>query len=639
MREGRLTMGLMIALAGGTISGTGADEAVVAPVLEAAPVVVTAPPLVEQERITDFGGSVSVVSRAQMDDAGAQDLPSALRRVSGVNISRYTLLGAFGGAEGGSVYIRGRGTGRPGSDIMVYNDGVPRKVGVWDHPLMDVLAVDHADRISIYKGPQPAFNSGSFGSVEIESRRRQEPGMETEAEFWAGEHATLGGRLHHGGNSDGVDYYGGAAYKESDGHRPHSAASLQSLYGRVGHDLGESLNVSAQVLVSDNQVEDPGVAGRPVPVRDEYRTRTVTASVRLDNHSEGLHGFSLAYHEDGQIRWDKDRLVGPESPAGESNTDWENYGFRLGQTLVLDPFQLHGSLDGASEGGETENRTLGGMVPFAYEDRYETLVPGLALDARVKAGPGWELQPSAGVRGYYHSAFDQAIAPHAGLVLKKAGLTLFSNAARGVHYPGVYATGIAANTLEQLEAEILDHGEVGAQWQGMEDRLMLGMTVFRDRTDNLLQWTPRGLLNVGRADADGVEFTTRVHPLHTLALYASLTLLDPDAEKTPRMPAWSASTGASLTLTRRLRLHADVDAVGSQYAINGRDGLAARADVEDIDRYMVGNLQLAYSPDVLETARITLFEGCENIADVHYETLGGYPLPGRFFSGGARVMF
>ncbi len=638
MRVIRLTAVLVIALAGGAVNGAGADESV-APVLEATPVVVTAPPLVDQERVTGFGGSVSVVSRTQVEDAGAQDLPSALRRVSGVNISRYTLLGAFGGADGGSVYVRGRGTGRPGSDTMVYSDGVPRKVGVWDHPLMDVLAVDHAERISVYKGPQPAISSGSFGSVEIESRRRQEPGIETEAEFRAGEHATLGGRLHHGGMDDGVDYYGGAAYRESDGHRPHSAARLQSLYGRVGYDLGEVFNVSAQVLVSDNQVEDPGVAGRPVPVRDEYRTRTVTSSMRLDNRSEGGHGYSLVYHEDGQIRWDKDRLAGPDSPAGESNTDWENYGFRLGQTLALEPFHLHGSLEGASEGGETWNRTLDGMVPFAYEDRTETLVPGGALEARLEVGGGWSLQPSAGVRGYFHGQFDQEVAPHAGLVLKNAGLTLFANAARGVNYPGVYATGIAANTLEQLEAEILDHGEVGAQWQGIDARLMLGITVFRDRTDNLLQWTPGGLLNVGRADADGVEFTTQVHPLRILALYASLALLDPEQEKTPRMPAWSASAGASLTVTRRWRVHADVDAVDRQYAFNGRDGLAGRAQVEDIDRYVVGNLQLTYSPEVFEAVRITLFAGCENIADVRYETLAGYPLPGRFFSGGARVLF
>jgi iron complex outermembrane receptor protein len=605
---------------------------------EAEPIVVTAPPLVEGEYISVFGGSIAVVGREQMDNAGAQDLQAALRRLPGVGISRYSLLGAFGGADGGSIYIRGRGTGRPGSDIMVYQDGVPRVVGAWDHPLMDVVAVDHAERIAVYKGPQPAFNSGTFGSVDITSRRRLVPGRETEAEVSVGEHETLTGRLHHGGRSkDGFDYYAGASYRETDGHRPHSAARLESLYGRVGNSLNEVFALSAQVTVTDNRVEDPGVVGQPVPVRDEFATRTVTSAVRLDNRSKLLSGFVLVYHEDGQIRWDKDFINGPGTPPGASDTDWENYGFRIGQSLPLDTFNLHGSLEGSSEGGETENRTVSGMVPFAYDDRYETLVPGAAIDFLWVLDSGWKLQPSAGVRGYFHSEFDHEFAPHAGLRARNKNWTFFANAARGVNYPGVYASGIAASTLDQLEAEVLEHVEAGAQWH---DRLVgVGVTAFRDRTDNLLQWTPQGLVNVGSANIDGIEVSVSMDPQPHLALYGSVTLLDAQDSKTPRAPEWSASAGASLAVTKRLQLHADVDAVASQYAFNGRDGQMARAAVEKVDRYVLGNLRVSYAVPVGEDLRLTLFAGCENVADVNYETLAGYPLPGRFYSGGARVTF
>lgn len=606
---------------------------------EPAPVVVTARPLVADDLITPYGGSVSVVSREQMDDAGAQDLQSALRRVSGVGISRFTLLGAFGGADGGAVYLRGRGTGRPGSDIMVYNDGVPRVVGVWDHPLMDVLAVDHAERISVYKGPQPAVNSGTFGSVELESRRRHLPGLETEAEVTAGEHGTLTGRLHHGGRKDDFDYYAGASFKETDGHRPHSAARLESLYGRAGSAVNEVFALSAAVIATDNQVEDPGIEGLPVPVRDQYLTRTVTSSIRLDNRTESLSGFSLVYHEAGQIRWAKDQLNGPGSPPGSSDTDWENVGFRTAQTLALEPFHLHGSLDGSSEGGSTENRTLSGAVPFAYDDRYETLVPRVGMDALYKFNSDWQVQPSAGVRGYFHSEFDHELAPYGGLVVRHAGWTWFTSAARGVNYPGVYAAGIAAATLDRLAAETLNHVEVGAQWRSVEEAVTAGVSVFRDLTDNLLQWTPQGLLNAGRADVDGVEFSAGLNPHKHLALYASLTLLDPEDPKTPRVPEWSASAGATVAVTRRLQLHADVDAVARQYTFNGRDGLGARAAVEAVDRYVVGNVRVSYTPEPFGEGRVTLFAGCENVGDITYETLAGYPLPGRFFNGGVRVAF
>jgi len=523
---------------------------------------------------------------------------------------------------------------------MVYNDGVPRVVGVWDHPLMDAVAVDHAERIAVYKGPQPTVSSGTFGSVDITSRRRAKPGLETEAEVTAGEYGTLTARLHHGGRSqEGYDYYAGVSHRETDGHRPHSAARLQSLYGRVGSRLNDVLALSAQVMVTDNRVDDPGAVGQPVPVRDRFATRTLTSSVRMDNRSESLSGYTLVYHEDGQIRWDKDFINGPGTPPGSSDTDWENYGFRAGQTLAWAPFNLHAALEGSSEGGETENRTVSGMVPFAYDERYETLVPGVAGDVLLPLVAGWVLQPSAGVRGYFHSQFDHEFAPHVGVTARQRGWTLFSSAARGVNYPGVYASGIAAATLNRLEAEVLDHLEAGVQWHSEGDAVRAGFAAFRDRTDNLLQWTPQGLVNAGSADIDGLELSTGVTPNRHLALYASVTLLDAEDEKTPRAPEWSASAGATLSITRRLRLHADVDAVASQYAFNGRDGQGTRATVEKVDAYTVGNVRVSYVPPLGEDLRLTLFAGCENVADVSYETLAGYPLPGRFVSGGARVAF
>ncbi len=606
---------------------------------ERPPVTVTASPLVAEETVTAYGGSVSVVSREQIDNAGAQDMPSALRRVAGVTISRYTLLGAFGGADGGSIYIRGRGTGRPGADIMIYQDGIPRKVGVWDHPLMDVLGLDHAQRITVYKGPQPAVNSGTFGSVDIHSRRRTRDGMETEAEITVGEHRTWTGRLNHGGYAEGMDYFIGLSHKETDGHRPHAAVELQSLYGRVGSTLGGGFSLSAQVTATDNQVQDPGATGTPVPVRDQFATRTVTTSIRLDNHSEQTDGFALVYYEDGQIRWDKDRIGATDSPPGASNTDWENVGLRAAQTLRLADLSLQVGLEAGSEGGSTENRTVSGAVPFAFRERYETITPGIAADVRWELVPGWILQPSAGVRYSMHSEFSDETAPHAGLVLRGAGWTFFANAARGVNYPGVYASGVAAATLDQIDAETLDHVEAGVQWRSRRENTVLGLSLFSDRTDNLLQWTPAGLINVGNADVDGAEFTARLRPCERIALYAGLTLLDPKEERTPRAPEWSVSAGATLAITPRLQIHADLDAVAEQYAFNGRAGAGERLTAGKVDRYTVGNLRVAYAPPLSDDLHLTLFAGCENIADVSYATLAGYPLPGRFYSGGAKVAF
>jgi len=116
-------------------------------------IVVTASPIADYERVSKDGADTTVIGRQQIDRQTATDLPTALRQVPGVSISRYGPVGAYGGAEGGSVYVRGAGTARPGSEIRMYTEGVPRESGVWSHPLMDIVPIDFAESITVAKNP------------------------------------------------------------------------------------------------------------------------------------------------------------------------------------------------------------------------------------------------------------------------------------------------------------------------------------------------------------------------------------------------------------------------------------------------------------------------------------------------------
>ena len=135
-------------------------------------VVVTASPIIEGNRVSDFGGSSTVVTEEQIADLNAQDLPSALRLVPGVAISRHNPIGSFGGAEGGSITIRGMGSSRPGAEIQTLVDGIPKFVSVWSHPLMDTLSIDPVERIEIYKGAQPLqFGNSARLAAEVQNAR------------------------------------------------------------------------------------------------------------------------------------------------------------------------------------------------------------------------------------------------------------------------------------------------------------------------------------------------------------------------------------------------------------------------------------------------------------------------------------
>ncbi len=75
-------------------------------------VMVTVKPIQEELLIQMLGDKISVITDKQIEVLNAYDVATALRRIPGVTISRYNVVGAFGGDAGGSVFIRGHGSGR-----------------------------------------------------------------------------------------------------------------------------------------------------------------------------------------------------------------------------------------------------------------------------------------------------------------------------------------------------------------------------------------------------------------------------------------------------------------------------------------------------------------------------------------------
>jgi outer membrane cobalamin receptor len=588
---------------------------------------VTATPILAEESVNIYGGSVELVGRQQVEDLNAEDLPSALRLLPGVTISRYNLLGSYGGGEGGSVYIRGQGAGRPGSEIKIYVDGVPCEVGVWSHPVMDIVPIDYASSIEVYAGPQPYSYPGTFGAVDINTARRHAAGYETFVDLTLGEHDTRGGVLRHGGRVGALDYYTGVTFKESEGHRRHADGRMESQFARLGLDASESVHIGYILQHTDNWSRDPGPIGGPAPVRDRFATKTLTHSIRLDQEGDRFRGFAMLYYEDGGIRWQKDHLSGPETPAGNSDTDWENYGFRGSEDFSLAGLGLTVGLEVEDEGGQFRNTTISGYVPFKYGGRFTTIAPAMAARYRIVTGSG-EVVPSVGLRYYGHSRFASKAAPHAGLVFQTGPWKAFAAYARGISYPGVYAVGVAAGMLDELDPEVLDHAEAGvsATWG---NRAKIQTSVYQDRSDNLIEETPDGLANVRDYEVTGCEISSMLAPAKNLSMYGALTVLKPGHEKTPRVPALSAAIGANYKPSTRLRLTLDAEYVDEQYAFNGRSAPAEIASVEKLPSHFVTSAGVGYniSGDAPLGCEVSLT--VENLTDEAYAFQPGYEMPGR----------
>jgi len=135
-------------------------------------IVVTSTPIIEGNVVDSFGSTRTIVTEEQIRNLNAQDLATALRRTPGVTISRYNPIGSHGGAQGGGIFIRGMGSSRPGSEIKTFIDGVPMYMGLWNHPLLDLLSIDTAAAIEVFKSPQPQRFGNAFGAVNILPKRK-----------------------------------------------------------------------------------------------------------------------------------------------------------------------------------------------------------------------------------------------------------------------------------------------------------------------------------------------------------------------------------------------------------------------------------------------------------------------------------
>jgi iron complex outermembrane receptor protein len=613
-------------------------------------VVVTDTPIIEDNRLTPLAGQVTTVSQEQIKELNAQDLPSALRRTPGVVISRHNPVGSFGGGDGGAVFIRGMGASRPGAEIQMAMDGIPRFVSVWTHPLMDTLSVDNAARLDVYKGAQPVlFGNMAFGAVDMATKRQTQPGFHTELQLAGGAYDTFIETAEHGGKTGPFDYYLIQSYRTSEGHRDNAAGELQNYLGRVGYDLGEHWNVSLLYNRTDNWAQDPG-DNRTGIRQGQFDTTTDFGVLTVANQFERADGWVKVYWDHGAIDWVDQFNTGDGLNDADTLTRWDNYGVKARETFrPWDGGELMAGLDVDYISGKATFITPPG-APLQFDrETFRIIAPYALVSQQFDLADGVWIKPSAGVRGFFHDTFDDEAGPQAGLVLNVHDTQLHFGYARGINYPGIFVETLSKvfmpgnNLQDQLQAETLDHFEAGIR-QDFGKKLRLEVTGFVDNGQHRIVTVPPPPFpptwqNVGNFATHGVEGAITYRPINDLALFAGVTWLQADPGDLPYTPKWTASAGATWRFLKRFTLNVD-GAVVDEQTVLSRARNSTVVSTETVGSYFLLNARLAYEfPLPWGGGHGELFVAGENLTDSHYEYKPGYPMPGINGMGGVRLSF
>jgi outer membrane receptor protein involved in Fe transport len=615
-------------------------------------ILVVAPPVIEGNQVNRLASESTVVSEKQIEDLNAQDLPQALRMVPGVVISRFNPIGSFGGGEGGSIFIRGQGGSRPGAEVLTLVDGIPKFVSVWTHPLMDVLNVDIAGNIQVFKGAQPVLygNMAVAGAVDITTKRKKEEGFTTSLEAAGGSFNSAIEVAQTGGKINALDYYLVQSFRRADGHRPNADGQLQNYFGHMGYQLSGNWAAGVTFNASNNWADDPGRVDGLAPAQGTFKTNDYFTVATISNQYVSTEGYLKIYSDVGHIRWLDQFNTTTKKNTDDTLTDYNNYGFRARQTvkpwdggellLGVDLDAISGQVDLVSP--SAGNRHWDGETWYITS-------PYVALSHLFGSKDSFYAIPSAGTRYFSHDQFGTEMGPQAGLILGYRDTEFHGMYSRGVNYPGLFVKANSDlfmpgdNKWQNLSPETVNHYEVGIS-QRVKKWAKIDFTFFYDNGDNRIVTTtpppfPPVWTNFGSYRNKGVEGTVTVFPIDDLSLYAGATYLNSTPSDLPYAPEWSASFGANYRFLRCFQ--ASVDALYlTDYFVNSRARSATAFNVDTVGGYFLLNAKLTYDFKIpCSYMRGQLFVAGENLTNVSYQQKAGYPMPGINGMGGFKLTF
>ena len=610
---------------------------------------VVAAPVIQGNRLDRYASQKTEVTEEQIRDLNAQDVAAALRRTPGVNISRYNPIGSFGGAEGGGVFIRGQGSSRPGAEIKTLVDGVPMYMSLWNHPLLDLLSIDSAHTIEVYKSPQPHVFGNAFAVVNLVPKRIEAEGFQTRIQAAGGSYDTFVASGDHGGKTGAWDYFVGGGYRTSEGHRNDADGELRDFFGRIGYRLNPHWSLSLFALWNDNEAKDPGAKGAPAAARlGTYETRSLVTTLTASHRYEQVEGFLKLYRNGGEGDW-RDQPVG--ATIEDLYNDFLFYGLKGREVFRLWPggVVIAGLDWDRTEGDYTKKISTGARDKWNGED-FVLFSPYLAASQLIGSREGLFAIPSAGIRHYDNTEFDAEWAPHVGLILGYRDTELHAGYSRGVIYPGLdvivfseKVTPALRDTWKKLNAATVDHYEVGLRHR-LGRLAVADVTFFYDDGKDRYVVVPPPppppkYGNVETYRIKGVEATLTLFPFADLALFGGVTLLETDPADLPYAPDFTASAGLNFRFLERFRLSLDCQYLSDFHVLSQARRLNA-ANAQEADEFLVVNGKIAYGFDLPAwKASGELFVAGENLTDTNYAYRPGYPMPGINGMAGVQLRF
>jgi vitamin B12 transporter len=600
----------------------------------------------------EYGGSVSILERADLERLQLPILSDLLRLEPGVTVSR-------NGGPGGFTAVRIRGA--EGEQTTVVIDGV--KVNDVASPgggydFAGLLAAN-LDRVEVLRGPQSlAWGSQAIGGVVAVTTREPGEALAIAGNAEGGSRGTAQAAASASGRSGRLGFAVGGNYARTEGWSSFAEArggterDSYEGYGanvRLWFDATETLQLDARGRL---QATRTGIDGFPPPAfaladtPDRSRSDEASGSLGLRFRPPGGRFDGRLSAEVANI--DRETL----DPRNEPSVNFRSGGRSIRVRGIANAKAADWLT--VTFGAEHEANRLSIASPSAFDPDPDPFVAEDALSggfAQALLRPLAGLTLSGGVRHDRHSDFGGATT--------LAGSFSFAPGDGPFRVKASYGEGFKAPTLFQLFSDFGNPGlgaeraegfDAGVEWTGLEGDVRLAATGFRRTTRDQIDFVscfgnplpacagrPFGTYdNVARTRADGVELEVDLAPVDGLSLGFTYGFLDVENRSDG-----SPNEGNRLARRPEHALALDLDwRAPSGWSLGGT--LAHQSDsFDDLAnrRAIPGFVTMDLRAAVPLGGRFEAYGRVTNLFDAAYETASFYGAPGRQLVGGVRARF
>ena len=577
--------------------------------------------------------TVNVVDRTAIEETNRTSLlPLLTQQVPGLFITQrgYAGYGVSGGAAGN---ISMRGMSGSSARMLILIDGHPNYAGIYGHPIADSYQSLMTERVEVLRGPASLlYGSDAMAGVINIVTKKPKDGTSVRLNAGYGSFNTAESELSVNTRQGKFSAVASGSYNRTDGHRDNMNFEQFGGYAKLGYDISDNWNASANVDITRFKASQPGPENAPLIDADQDITRG-TSALFIENNYRNTSGAVSLFYSWGNHWINDGHNVGADPKAFRFISYDEMWGASAWQSASLfEGNRLTLGLDYYRYGGKANNHFVDGPTAgtdVLQVDASEDEIAGYIEDRQAIGD--W-LTLNAGLRVDHHSKAGTELVPQAGVAFHlPANAEVKLSAGKGFRYPIIREMFMYPPQNDALKAESLWNYEIAFSQTLLSGKLYYGVNLFYLDAKNIIVTAPNPMApppmlnqNSGKLKNKGVELEASYLISKSFAVNGNYSFLKME-NPVIGAPEHKVYLGGSYT---QGSLHAST---GLQY-INGLYSVVNANDPtkNKKENFMLWNARVAYQISDM----IRVWVNGDNLLNTKYQINDGYPMPGIAFMGG-----